>query len=364
MTLQQVAVGTILFLAIHLKSWNVVPVLMALGNTYGLLLVSLLLGYGLVDVPVQLLNFANPERELRRTRILASGADEAVFEAVWELQDCETLIDAAASKIGERTAGSEGQSHLDPHYARCVDMLMTRRKDAAMLSPSLQQRRQTGNRRNGESDDQGMTDNDENREGLPSLEYLTKLHNRLQHAHAEVAAAEQRWNSIVAKNQLYSSLVEGTEPPESPTGQSSLNRPSSASRGWLAAVNRQLRNLWFRFVRRPFYVLLGMASAGLSFMVLWSEATLSLPFNASPFAILLRLFDNGEKEDLGVLFQVAALVPLLYMSICVYSSLFKLSWFGSFRLRGKHQSPGFALVFNAQYLVRLQFPLGYNYLFL
>jgi len=73
--------------------------------------------------------------------------------------------------------------------------------------------------------------------------------------------------------------------------------------------------------------------------------------------------DYGGVMDLnGILFQIAALAPLLYMSICVSDGLFKVGGYGPFCLRGNRQSHGVALVFNAQYLVRLQFPLGYNYL--
>lgn len=75
-------------LAIRLKDWHIVPVLMALGNTYGLLLVSLLLGYGLVDVPRHMWRKADPQTELRRKQIMAGNADEALFDAVWELQVC------------------------------------------------------------------------------------------------------------------------------------------------------------------------------------------------------------------------------------------------------------------------------------
>jgi hypothetical protein len=107
---------------------------------------------------------------------------------------------------------------------------------------------------------------------------------------------------------------------------------------------------------------MGVSCAFLSGVVMWSEATLGIPFNLSPFAWVLRIFDGEGYKERGVLFQLAALLPLLYMSLCVYSSLFKLSIFGRYRLRGSKQSPGVALVFNAQYLVRLQFPLGYNYL--
>ena len=73
-------------LAIYLKSVHLVPILMAIGNTYGLLLVALLLGYGLVDVPRTMWRKSMPESELRRSHIMAGAADEALFEAVWELQ--------------------------------------------------------------------------------------------------------------------------------------------------------------------------------------------------------------------------------------------------------------------------------------
>lgn len=76
----------VISLGVKLKDWNVIPVVIALGNTYGLLLVSLLLGYGLVDFPRHMWRKSEPVTELRRRRIMAGNADEAVFEAVWELQ--------------------------------------------------------------------------------------------------------------------------------------------------------------------------------------------------------------------------------------------------------------------------------------
>lgn len=61
----------IIAMAIHLKSVHLVtivlPVLMALSNTYGLVLVSLLLGNGLVNVPKRFWREACPANELRRS---------------------------------------------------------------------------------------------------------------------------------------------------------------------------------------------------------------------------------------------------------------------------------------------------------
>ena len=124
----------------------------------------------------------------------------------------------------------------------------------------------------------------------------------------------------------------------------------------------QMIFIWLKYFRPLYFRLLALSSALLSSAILWSEATLAIPRNLSPFGYFLDFLDGRDGENHGILFQITALIPLLYMSICVYSSLFKLDVFGRFCLRGNKQSHGVALIFNAQYLVRLQFPLGYNYL--
>ena len=136
---------------------------MALGNTYGFLMVVLLLGYSLVDLPKQIWRQANPETELRRTQIVASNADEALFEAVWELQDCEDLIDKVATRIGN---SEESRVTIDSYYARCVDKLLTARKSTATLSPEMQRRRTVGRGRHDEASNTELGDS------IPSIANL------------------------------------------------------------------------------------------------------------------------------------------------------------------------------------------------
>jgi hypothetical protein len=83
----------LLAVELHTSLVNILPLLMAVGNTYGLLLVALLIGYGLVDVPRQLWRHGNSALDLRRCHVLANAADEALFEAVWHLQDLEEEVD-------------------------------------------------------------------------------------------------------------------------------------------------------------------------------------------------------------------------------------------------------------------------------
>ena len=326
----------IIALAVHLRSWTAIPVLMAVGNTYGLLLVSLLLGYGLVDLPREMWRCACPTNELRRLRIKASAADEALCEAVWELQDCEDVIDTTMKKIDGVTSDDPTD---DLYYNYCVDVLVNRRKSTEVLDPELQSRR-TRNRGSNDGTD------DEDEDEVPSIKTLALLNARIKKAQARLVSSEQQWMSLMEKSDIFSSLVDNT------IAHPSTNPPSSK----IKLLSQYIRYYWLTTIRSIFFRIFSILYTLLSIIVLWSETTMALPYNLSPFALILQYVAND------LLFELLALIPLLYMSICVYRSLFKVQVFGPYALRGYKQSPGVALVFNAQYLVRMQFPLGYNYL--
>jgi hypothetical protein len=70
-----------------------------------------------------------------------------------------------------------------------------------------------------------------------------------------------------------------------------------------------------------------------------------------------------NKSGAGVfIVQALSFAYLFYMSLCTFWSLFKINLGWSFTLQGPHQSPSSSLLFNATYLSRLQFSLGYNFL--
>jgi len=341
-----VVVVLIVGLAIKLKSLNVLPVLITFGNTYGLLIVSLLLGYGLVALPRSLWRQSYPERELRRAQIMLSSVDEALFEAVWELQDCEYVIDATALDIRD----IDSNNNENVYYQNCIDDLLKRKNETASMSPELHRRR-TNTERKQEEDN-----------GKPSLDMLRQLNCRLKYAHENLKSTELRWESLVGRCRFYSSLVNNLQPKSFSTG---IQVPFVSLDGTeikFRTFRNRAKFFWQTRLRSSIFRLLAVFTAVLSFMILWSEATLSLSVNLSPFALFLNFFEAKQGESSAVLFIISALIPLLYMSICVYSSLFKVSVFGPFALHGQGQSHPVALVFNAQYLVRLQFSLGYNYL--
>jgi hypothetical protein len=66
---------------------NLVPFVLTLANTWGLLNIILMLGYGLVEVPRMLWHESNPEQALRRLQFKAPDTDLALFDARCALEE-------------------------------------------------------------------------------------------------------------------------------------------------------------------------------------------------------------------------------------------------------------------------------------
>jgi len=389
---------SIIGMAIHLKSFHLVtivlPVLMALGNTYGLLLVSLLLGNGLVNIPKKFWRQACPANELRRARIMACGAEEELFEAVMGLEDVEDKIEEVCqtavslregesmgmmeNENGDVTLGTANRGRRATRcricckvdevteFHECLEELVRRKNETADLCSERRTRR-GGTRRRADNGDNGDNSAEIN---TMNHKYLVSLSGQLNKAQERVTSAQLRWNHLMEHSRLFSALmddgIQSTGSNDEGDGGTNTNLLSSSSTPRCCPKLRfSLQRLWVRYLRYPTYRCISLITAVLSVFVLLSEVTLSAPLNLSPFSWTLHALDNYYDQyfkTTQILFQIAALIPLLYMSICVYTCLFQMSLLGPYCLRGNRQSNGVALVFNAQYLVRLQFPLGYNYL--
>lgn len=391
---------SIIAMAISLKSFHmftiVLPVLMALGNTYGLLLVSLLLGNGLVNIPKKLWREACPSKELRRAQIMVCGAEEELFEALMGLEDVEDKIEeVCATAVNLREGGEVGLMENEEgdvalgaaggtrrranrcgricckvdevtEFHECLEELVRRKNETVNLCSERRTRRGGARRRTGTEED--TDDNNSGEINTMDLKYLVSLSGQLNKTQERVTSAQLRWNHLMEHSRLFTALMDDSIQPSGSNDDgdsgTDTNLLSSSSRPRCCHKMRySLQRFWVRFLRYPTYRCVSLITAVLSVFVLLSEVTLGLPLNLSPFSWTLHALDEFERNSTTqVLFQIAALIPLLYMSICVYTCLFQMSSLGPYCLRGNRQSNGVALVFNAQYLVRLQFPLGYNYL--
>lgn len=364
-------------------------------NTYGLVLVAFFLGNGLVNIPKKLWREACPAKELRRTRIMAPIFEEELFEAVMGLEDVEDKIEEVcrvavslreegeeggmkneeggvalgAQTVGRRTTRCGACCRVDhvSEFHQCLEVLVRHKNETVDLCAERRTppdtRRQTQNgARNGAAGDNG---------DLATLDHLVALHRQLKQAQERATSAQLRWNQLMEHSRLFSALMDdGAEDDAAAAAGEATDGTAalllSARPRCCPALRYALQRLWVRCLRYPAYRAAALVTLGLSASVLLGEVTLSAPLNLAPCSWVLHALDRyheyGTSGWAPVAFQVSALIPLLYMSLCVYTSLFQMSLLGPYCLRGNRQSAGVALVFNAQYLVRLQFPLGYNYL--
>ena len=397
----------VIALAIHLRSVDVTiisSVLMTMANTYGLVLVAFLLGNGMVSIPKKLWREACPAKELRRTRIMAPIFEEELFEAVMGLEDMEDKIEKVCRMaVSLRENGDEGEMDNEeegvsigsrPTWGRaaprrcgvccrvdqltefheCLEALVRRKNETVDLC--AERRTSQHNRRNSQHDTRNGDAGDGREINTMDVNYLVLLNGQLKQAQERATSAQLRWNKLMKHSCLFSALMDdGTESRSGGDGidvgenigsGSATLLPSSQTLRCCPKLCYSFQRIWVRCLRYPAYRAAALVTLSLSASVLLGEVTLAAPYNLSPFSWTLHALDHYHEYWTSgwaqVAFQICALIPLLYMSLCVYTSLFQMSLLGPYCLRGNRQSAGVALVFNAQYLVRLQFPLGYNYL--
>jgi hypothetical protein len=80
----------------------------------------------------------------------------------------------------------------------------------------------------------------------------------------------------------------------------------------------------------------------------------------SPLGYMMNAYNENEVQP--ILIEGVTFLALSYMSVCTYWTLFRMNIGWSYRLQGPQLSPFSSLIFNAEYLSRLQFALGYNFL--
>jgi len=87
--------------------------------------------------------------------------------------------------------------------------------------------------------------------------------------------------------------------------------------------------------------------------------TLPVPVDISPFGLVVHapsVFNNFFA------LQFVGCICVFYLCICSFYGLFSLRLGSFYTLHADQQSEEFCLLFNANFLVRLIFPLGFNFL--
>ncbi|KAK7387532.1 hypothetical protein VNO78_28408 [Psophocarpus tetragonolobus] len=323
--------GLILLIMTHNK-WkgSLMGFAMACSNTFGLVTGAFLLGFGLSEIPKSI--WRNAEWTIRQKVLTHKIAQMAVKldDAHQELSNAIVVAQATSKQMAKRDP-------LRPYMNVIDDMLTQMFREDPSFKP------QGG--RLGENDMDYDTDE----------KSMATLRRHLRGAREEYYRYKSEYMTYVLEALELEDTIKNYERRNS-TGweYNSSMRPSRT--GKLGSLLDTLEFFWkciFRKqVEKGFAVILGIMSVA----ILLAEATLLPSVDLSLFSILIKSVATQE-----VLVQVFAFVPLMYMCICTYYSLFKIGMLMFYSLTPR-QTSSVNLLMICSMVARYAPPISYNFL--
>jgi hypothetical protein len=174
---------------------EVVSFMMAMGNTYGVLIIIFLMGNGLVGLPRRLWQIGDSEAELVRLYLSAGGVESAYQEARYELEDCELEVTKISKWLDSLGVNSKEVFELGPLILILNNSILN--FEFAGRSNSLQYVNNNVNTRPHSLD------------GTDAKSTLVNLRARLLNAKIKARACERRWHVLLKRVKKFEKIVNG-----------------------------------------------------------------------------------------------------------------------------------------------------------
>lgn len=203
----------VLFFA-GMKLAELIPIGITAANTYGLVLVVLLIGYGSAEVPRSLWQASNAAGELRRQEFAAPEVEATVFDARTQLQDVCAAVRQAAARVGALESSPAFQSGVGAEelaeVKRCLAIVQAKAilEQDALGSGGLVTPLYNGGRGGllGEEEEEGAGGggfglcgkrNAKVSDAKKLVGVLAGLHKKLMQSSAKLARTQFRWDRLV-----------------------------------------------------------------------------------------------------------------------------------------------------------------------
>ncbi|XP_059313771.1 uncharacterized protein LOC132064705 isoform X1 [Lycium ferocissimum] len=310
---------------------NIPGFAMACSNTFGLVTGAFLLGFGLSEIPKGIWRCAD---WTTHQKILS----HKVAKMAVKLDDAHQEFSNA---IVVSQATSKQMSKRDPlrPYMNVIDKMLSQ-----MLSEDPSFKPQGGNL--GENDMDYDTD----------AKTMASLRRQLEIAREKYYRYKSEYMNFVTQALELEDTIKNFEH-RSGTGWKYISsfRPERSGRlGSMLDITELIwRCVLEKHLQKGLAILLGCMSAS----ILLAEATI-LPsgVDLSLFSILINAMEKHE-----MLVQVAAFIPLMYMCMCTYYSLFKIGMLTFYSLTPQ-QTSSVSLLMICSMVARYAPPISYNFL--
>ncbi|XP_059645449.1 uncharacterized protein LOC132287008 [Cornus florida] len=324
--------GFILLILMHkIRSEGVLGFAMGCSNTFGLVTGAFLLGFGLSEIPKTI--WRNADWTTRQKILSHKIAKLAVKldDAHQELSNAIVVAQATSKQISKRDP-------LRPYMDVIDNMLVKMFREDPSFKP------QGG--RLGENDMDYDTDE----------KSMATLRRHLRRAREEYYRYKSEYLTYVMEALELEDTIKNYER-RNLTGWKFISSLRPDRNGKLGPLFDRMELTWRCVLRKQLNKLLAIILACMSAAILLAEATI-LPsgVDLSLFSILIK--SVGQEE---VLVQAFAFVPLMYMCICTYYSLFKVGMLTFYSLTPR-QTSSVNLLMICSMVARYAPPISYNFL--
>ena len=297
-------------------------------NTWGLLLLVLLIGYGLVELPRNAWNMSQPNLRLEQTYFRIAKLSTDKEDAEEELSECLTEVKKASEEI---KYNSNLRKYIDIIIDKCPEgssYLFSKGTDDFM--------------------DYTTSATAFNKKALVSLhkKVITLTHR----AHR----TQVQWNSELKLAFDLEDVERSKENPEK------LYKYSFNTHAKKSILNMKMKWLWEISVKPWVFRGLAIILFCLSVMLVWSEMTF---FSTNPVLSIYALMIKVTKKDqLYLPMEFVSCVTIAYMCACTYYTVFRMKIFNFYYFAPNHQTDSNSLLFSGLLLCRLTYALCLNFL--
>ncbi|KAI8342300.1 LMBR1-like membrane protein-domain-containing protein [Chlamydoabsidia padenii] len=299
---------------------------MALSNSWGLFLVIMFMGYGLVAVPRKLWYAGDIQRHLDDLYAKAPRVKE-------ECMDSELEFDELAKTIN---AISYRPLRTDPYLRRMVDDTVKRFPFAK--HPDYADR--------------------DHSNGIPQTlteEYIVTLNRNMILAARMKDRNSALWNNLLDEA-YYLQDIQTNKGNQDRSFHSNI-RPLTETTFWIEIKSR-IEWWWVIMFRSIVYRSLAIIFGLISLCILWSELTFNVK---SPLISIVGLAIDACGLNYAAV-EVLSILTLMWMCICVYTSLFKIRFFNLYLLIPHHHTDPNSLLWFTGYMCKMMAPLCNNYI--
>ncbi|XP_060617372.2 G-protein coupled receptor-associated protein LMBRD2 isoform X1 [Anolis sagrei] len=328
----------LIYVAINPKinlQWNQLQTIgIAAANTWGLFLLVLLLGYGLVEIPRSHWNGAKKGFLLMKTYF-------KVAKLMTEKADAEENLEDIMEEVRKV---NESIKYNHP-LRKCVDTILKK-------CPTEYQERMGRN-----MDD--YEDFEERPNTYPTEKTLVKLHKQVIYSVQRHRRTQVQWQ-ILLEQAFYLEDVAKNETSASRQFVHTFQPQEPESKITQYFYTPAIEWYWECLLRPWFHRILAIVLATFSVIVVWSECTF---FSTRPVLSLFAVFIQLAERNYNYFYiEMACFFTIFFLSICVYSTVFRIRVFNYYYLASHHQTDAYSLLFSGMLFCRLTPPLCLNFL--